>query len=225
MASILLLEDDADISLGLCYSLQSEGHAVTHCENCRSALRALANGPFDLLVLDLGLPDGSGYDVMRAARKKSEVPVILLTARDEEANIVMGLDMGADDYVTKPFRVRELLSRIQSVLRRGARGAAADTQLGPLTLRTARAQVLVWGEDVPLTAMEYRLLLCLAQRPGQLFSRAQLLESIWDVDEAFVNDNTLSVYIKRLRDKLAAAEPQVCIVTVRGLGYRLEVNG
>lgn len=224
MAFILLLEDERDIADGLVYSLQAEGHKTVHSPTCAHAMQALAKNRFDLLLLDLTLPDGSGYDVLRAARAENAVPVILLTARDDEANVVMGLDMGADDYITKPFRVRELLSRISSVLRRAGQNATGEVHLGALTIRPTRAQVLVKGKDVPLTAMEYRLLLKLSSRPGQLFSRSQLLENIWDIDESFVNDNTLSVYIKRLRTKIEGAAPGVQVATVRGLGYRLEVH-
>ena len=223
MAKILLVEDDGDIAAGLVYSLEAEGHSARHSPDCAGALTALAGEGFDLLLLDLSLPDGSGYDIFRAAREKSDVPVIFLTARDDEANIVMGLDMGADDYITKPFRVRELLSRIASVLRRSGQAAGGEIRLGPLVIRPARAEVVAAGAPVALTAMEYRLLLTLAARPGQIFGRSRLLESIWDVDEAYVNDNTLSVYIKRLREKLAALRPAVEIETVRGIGYRLAV--
>lgn len=225
MAKLMLVEDDRDIAAGIQYSLQAEGHTVLHSLNRANALAMLQTDTFDLLLLDISLPDGSGYDVFRAARASGAVPVIFLTARDDEANIVMGLDMGADDYITKPFRVRELISRINSVLRRSGQQSTGEVQLGPLTIRPTRAQVLLAGQEVFLTAMEYRLLLSFVARPGQLFSRAQLLQELWDVDEAFVNDNTLSVYIKRLRDKLAEAEaaPVVQIETVRGLGYRLLV--
>ncbi|NLW78668.1 MAG: response regulator transcription factor [Ruminococcaceae bacterium] len=225
MTRVLLVEDDRDIAAGIVYSLEVEGYTVDHSENCARAYEALAAQRFDLLLIDLGLPDGSGHDVMRFARKDSAVPVIFLTARDDEANIVMGLDMGADDYITKPFRVRELMSRIASVLRRSGQAAVEELAFGPLVIRPGRAQVLIHGEEVLLTAMEYRLLLNFAARPGQLFSRSQLLETLWDVDEAYVNDNTLSVYIKRLREKLAPAAPAVEVVTVRGLGYRLNTDG
>lgn len=225
MANIMLVEDDRDIASGICYTLEAESHAVQLCTTKAEALAALKNGAFDLLLLDITLPDGSGHDVLRAARAHCNVPAIFLTARDDEASVVMGLDMGADDYITKPFRVRELLSRIESVLRRSTQNAGGEMMLGPLCIKPAKAQVLVAGKDVQLTAQEYKLLLCLAAHPGQLFGRAQLLENLWDVDSSFVNDNTLSVYIKRLREKLAAAAPAVEIETVRGLGYRLKVEG
>lgn len=221
---ILLLEDDRDIATGLLYSLQAEGYETQHAATCAEAYEALLGPAFDLLLLDLTLPDGDGYAVFQKARATSDVPVIFLTARSDETNIVMGLDMGADDYITKPFRVRELTSRIASVLRRAGQQNAGEVHLGPLTIKPGRAQVFISGSEVFLTAMEYRLLLTLSRRPGQLYSRGQLLESIWDVDESYVNDNTLSVYIKRLRDKLQPAAPHIEIGTVRGLGYRLEVQ-
>ena len=154
-----------------------------------------------------------------------DTPVIFLTAMDDEVNVVMGLDMGADDYITKPFRVRELLSRIRSVLRRAHRGGENLHQLtiGSLTVNTQEARVWKRGEEVFLTALEYRLLLTFLNHPGQVLTRSQLLEGIWDVAGDFVNDNTLTVYIKRLREKLEdnPQAPQI-IKTVRGVGYKLE---
>ena len=223
---ILLVEDDKSIIMGLKYSLESEGFSVMVAENQAQALAALKRETYELLLLDVMLPDGSGYEVCRQAKAQADVPVIFLTACDEEVNVVMGLDMGADDYVTKPFRVRELLSRIRSVLRRSERTSDPVVwQFGPLAIHPKRAYVTVNGQEVALTALEYRLLLTLAANAGQVLSRAQLLEGIWDVAGNFVNDNPLTVYIKRLREKLAAAGDEERITTVRGLGYRLEVKG
>ncbi len=223
---ILLVEDDKSIIMGLKYSLESEGFSVMVAENQAQALAALKRETYELLLLDVMLPDGSGYEVCRQAKAQADVPVIFLTACDEEVNVVMGLDMGADDYVTKPFRVRELLSRIRSVLRRSERTSDPVVwQFGPLAIHPKRAYVTVNGQEVALTALEYRLLLTLAANAGRVLSRAQLLEGIWDVAGNFVNDNTLTVYIKRLREKLAAAGDEERITTVRGLGYRLEVKG
>lgn len=223
---ILLVEDDKSIIMGLKYSLESEGFSVMVAENQAQALAALKRETYELLLLDVMLPDGSSYEVCRQAKAQADVPVIFLTACDEEVNVVMGLDMGADDYVTKPFRVRELLSRIRSVLRRSERTSDPVVwQFGPLAIHPKRAYVTVNGQEVALTALEYRLLLTLAANAGQVLSRAQLLEGIWDVAGNFVNDNTLTVYIKRLREKLAAAGDEERITTVRGLGYRLEVKG
>ena len=224
MKNILLVEDDKSILLGLSYSLETEGFKVTACSTVQCALSHLENGPFDLVLLDLTLPDGSGYDVCRAARSMTETPVVFLTACDDEINVVMGLDMGADDYITKPFRLRELLSRIKMVLRRTERSpeGGSTIQIGSLQVNTALGKVYHKDVDVLLTALEYRLLLTLLNHEGQILSRNQLLEGIWDIGGEFVNDNTLTVYIKRLREKIEddPAHPEI-IVTVRGMGYRI----
>ena len=167
------------------------------------------------------LPDGSGYDVCRALRANRETPVIFLTACDDEVNVVMGLEMGADDYVTKPFRIRELMARIKNVLRRRGRPDTEAIRLGNIWIYPAQARVMRAEQEVFLTALEYRLLLTFASNEGQTLTRGQLLESIWDAAGDFVNDNTLTVYIKRLREKLEddPQKPQL-IQTVRGLGYR-----
>lgn len=225
MEHILLVEDDRAIVMGLTYSLEQEGYQVTVKEDCPSALKVLEEQTFDLCLLDLTLPGGSGYDVCRRVKELGDTPVIFLTAMDDEVNVVMGLDMGADDYITKPFRVRELLSRIRSVLRRARRGGENLHQLtiGSLTVNTQEARVWKRGEEAFLTALEYRLLLTFLNHPGQVLTRSQLLEGIWDVAGDFVNDNTLTVYIKRLREKLEdnPQAPQI-IKTVRGVGYKLE---
>lgn len=225
MEHILLVEDDRAIVMGLTYSLEQEGYQVTVQEDCPSALKVLEEQTFDLCLLDLTLPGGSGYDVCRRVKELGDTPVIFLTSMDDEVNVVMGLDMGADDYITKPFRVRELLSRIRSVLRRAHRGGENLHQLtiGSLTVNTQEARVWKRGEEVFLTALEYRLLLTFLNHPGQVLTRSQLLEGIWDVAGDFVNDNTLTVYIKRLREKLEdnPQAPQI-IKTVRGVGYKLE---
>ncbi len=178
----------------------------------------------DLVLLDLGLPDGSGFELCKEIRAAGDTPIIILSARDEEASIVLGLDLGADDYLTKPFRLRELISRMKAVLRR-RRGPveASDRTLacGDVTVFAQQAKVYKNGREVFLTALEYRLLLTLILNQGRVLTRSQILGSIWDVDEDFVNDNTLTVYIKRLREKLED-DPQhpALIKTVRGLGYQ-----
>ena len=219
---LLVVEDDRSIAVGLEYSLGQEGFGVTLCAGVADALEALKTERFDLAVLDLSLPDGSGYDVCRAIKRQSDMPVIFLTARDDEVSVVMGLDMGADDYITKPFRIRELTSRIRSVLRRAGQGGSTLMDFGPVQINAALGKVYKNGQDVFLSALEYRLLMTLANHAGQVLSRNQLLESIWDVSGDFVNDNTLTVYIKRLREKIED-DPQnpVVIETVRGLGYRV----
>lgn len=222
---LLLVEDDSSIALGLEYSLQQEGFDVTLCTGVAQAEQALSGHRFDLAVLDLSLPDGSGYDVCRTIKEQGDMPVIFLTAREDETSVVLGLDMGADDYIVKPFRLRELVSRIRSVLRRYGGGAGLYTY-GSVQINTAQGRVTRDGRDVFLTALEYRLLMALVQNEGSILSRNQLLESIWDVSGDFVNDNTLTVYIKRLREKIEEDPQNPRIIrTVRGLGYRIGGKG
>jgi two-component system response regulator VicR len=224
MQKILLAEDDKTIVIGLCYSLRQEGYDVEVCYDVSTALKAAENRQFDLALLDLALPDGNGYDICKAIKASTDTPVIFLTACDDEVNVVMGLDMGADDYITKPFRLRELLSRIRTVLRRAGQGEQAKNEihLGSITIYISQAKVTKNGKEILLTALEYKLLLTLAGNRGQMLTRNQLLEGIWDIAGDFVNDNTLTVYIKRLREKIED-DPQnpVTIQTVRGLGYRV----
>lgn len=222
MQQILLVEDDKTIALGLSYSLEKEGYGVKGCHDAASALREIQGRRFDLVILDVSLPDGNGYDLCRAVKAGSDTPVIFLTVYNEESNVVRGLDMGADDYVAKPFRLRELLSRVKAVLRRAGGGDKDEIGIGGLIIQTKQARVTKAGAEVSLTALEYRLLLTLAANRGQLLTRSQLLEDIWDIGGDFVNDNTLTVYIKRLREKIED-DPQnpALIRTVRGLGYRM----
>ena len=220
---ILFVEDDQAIALGLVYSLEKEGYEVIHCVSQKAALGLLEAQVFDLLLLDVSLPDGDGYTICKQAKHLHDVPVIFLTALDDEVNVVMGLDLGGDDYVTKPFRIKELLSRIKSVLRRYQKDALDIVQIQHLEIHIREGKVYREGSEVFLTALEYRLLMVFVNHQGQVLSRSQLLEGIWDVAGDFVNDNTLSVYIKRLREKLEkdAAEGEV-IKTIRGRGYRME---
>jgi DNA-binding response OmpR family regulator len=225
MLSILFVEDDTTIAMGVEYSLTQDGFQVSLAHRLEEARDLLKRQPFDLVLLDLGLPDGSGYALCKEIRAAGDTPIIILSARDEESSIVVGLDLGADDYITKPFRLRELISRMKAVLRRGAAGTieAGDRTLtcGDVTVFTQQAKVHKNGREVLLTALEYRLLLTLILNQGRVLTRSQILGSIWDVDEDFVNDNTLTVYIKRLREKLED-DPQnpLLIKTVRGLGYQ-----
>ncbi|WP_055108086.1 response regulator transcription factor [Paenibacillus ihumii] len=225
---ILLVEDDRTIASGLEYSLQQDQFDTVLCHDAASAEKIIAEelDEISLCLFDLSLPDGSGYDLCKMAKARRDIPVIFLTAIDDEVNVVMGLDMGADDYITKPFRIRELLSRIKSVLRRypaqAQNQAAKQTiQIEHILVNTLEGKVYKNGNEIQLTALEYRLLLIFANHIGQVLSRSQLLERIWDVAGDFVNDNTLTVYIKRLREKLEdnPQEPTI-IKTVRGLGYK-----
>lgn len=221
---IFLLEDDNAIGIGLTYSLKNEGYSVTIAKTVKEALEIIRNKTFTLYILDLTLPDGSGYDVCTQIKKQGDLPVIFLTAYDDEVNVIMGLELGADDYISKPFRVKELLARIKTVLRRYNKDTADGMiNIGNIRINTNEAKVYKDSKEVILTAMEYRLLLIFINNRGIVLSRQKLLEDIWDVAGDFVNDNTLTVYIKRLRDKIEEdpASPNF-IKTVRGLGYILE---
>lgn len=221
--NIFLLEDDEAIGLALSYSLENEGYSVTLCKNVKDALNTIYN-EFSLYILDLTLPDGSGYEVCKKIKEKGDLPVIFLTAYDDEANVVMGLELGGDDYITKPFRLKELLARIKTVLRRYNKDTADGIlKIGDIKINMNEAKVYKGSQEIILTAMEYRLLLIFINNRGTVLTRQRLLEDIWDVAGDFVNDNTLTVYIKRLRDKIEdnPADPKI-IKTVRGLGYILE---
>ena len=221
MERICLVEDDPDIVQMLRAFLQQEGFSVCHAVGQQGALALLEQDAVDLLLVDISLADGNGFAVCSAAKDKN-LPVVFLTASGDEYSVVAGLDMGADDYVAKPFRPRELVSRIRSVLRRAGQGGSTLMEFGPVQINAALGKVYKNGQDVFLSALEYRLLMTLANHAGQVLSRNQLLESIWDVSGDFVNDNTLTVYIKRLREKIED-DPQnpVVIETARGLGYRV----
>ncbi len=199
MIEILLVEDDESLAYGLKYSLEKEGYTVTHADSAVNAMK-LFSEKISLVLLDIMLPDGSGYDVCRYIREKSTVPVIFLTACDSEVNVVTGLDLGADDYISKPFRLGELLSRIRAVLRRYDNIPAAD----------------IADEFEGLTLIETKLLAMLRENRGMTLTRMQLLDRLWDNKGEFVDDNTLSVHISRLREKVGSER----IVTVRGVGYR-----
>lgn len=221
---IFVLEDDEAIGIGLLYTLESEKYEVTLVKTVSEAKKTVENEEFDLYILDLTLPDGNGYEVCSLIKSKGDLPVIFLTAYDDEINVVTGFELGADDYISKPFRVRELLARVKSVLRRYSKdNADGIVKIGELSVNTAEARVLLRGEEVILTAMEYRLLLSFVNNRGTVLTRRKLLEEIWDVDGDFVNDNTLTVYIKRLRDKIEndPNDPQY-IKTVRGMGYLMK---
>jgi DNA-binding response OmpR family regulator len=219
---ILLAEDDRIIASGLEYALTQEGYEVAHCGDVASAMAVAEARELSLGLLDIGLPDGTGYQLCRKLREKG-VPVIFLTAVDDEANTVMGLEMGAEDYIAKPFRLRELLVRVKAVLRRGAGGASPFLRVtDEIQINTGKAKVFRGQEEIELTALEYRLLLVFAGNPGQVLSSGQLLEGIWDVAGSFVNDNTLTVYVGRLREKLGDDSQNPAIIkTVRGMGYQL----
>jgi DNA-binding response OmpR family regulator len=222
MTRVLLIEDDEALARGIVFALENEGWAVNHASTLSKGARLLREHDFELLLLDVMLPDGNGFDLCRRLRSESAIPVIFLTACDEEVNVVQGLDLGGDDYVTKPFRVRELISRIRAVLRRkSAPAGELHLRSGPVVLDLKRKQALKHGEQVPLSPLEFKLLQVLLENPLQVISREQILEKLWDVEGDFVDSNTLSVYIRRLREKIEKipSDPQL-IVTVRGFGYK-----
>jgi len=222
MTSILVVEDDGNLSSGIEYYLKKEGFEVTLAGSAAEAVCAYEKETFDLAILDILLPDGNGYELYGELNRIRKVPVIFLSACDDEVNVVMGLDMGGDDYITKPFRVGELNSRIRAVLRRNDRATGgAFLESGSIGVNVKESKVYKNGESLQLTALEYRLLLMLIQNPQRVFTRSALLSAIWDADGTFADDNTLSVYIRRLREKVEddPRNPKA-IETVRGLGYR-----
>ena len=221
MKRIFLVEDDREIARNLVRLLQSEGYTVTHVPTQREAVAALDGGKFDLALVDISLPDGNGFTVCTEIKETQDIPVIFLTASGDEASVVTGLNMGADDYITKPFRPRELVARIKNALRKSGRGASAF-QLDGLQIDTASGIVKKDGREIPLSALEYRLLLVFINNPKNIITRDRLLNELWDAAGEFVTDNTLTVYIKRLREKIEdePANPKI-ILTVRGTGYRL----
>lgn len=223
MTEILLVEDDRDIITNLSEFLTSEGFSVRNATGQQAALAAAEKQLPDLVLLDVSLAEGNGFAVCSALKSRYNIPVIFLTASGDEYSTVTGFDLGADDYIPKPFRPRELISRIKNVLRlTGSIGTVI--QLGDITVDTIKGTAVRDGKDLYLSALEYRLLLTFINNRGAVLSRNQLLESIWDVAGEFVNDNTLTVYIKRLRDKIETdpQNPQI-IKTIRGMGYRVEL--
>ncbi len=219
---VLLIEDDSAIVENLSAFLREEGFDVAFVDGQGKALERIEADPPDLILLDVTLAEGNGYSACTAIKARYDIPIIFLTALGDEFSVVTGLDMGADDYISKPFRPRELVSRMRSVLRRTGKGSRA-VQIGDLKIDTEKGVIMRAGEELFLSALEYRLFLVFLNHRGKILSRGQLLEEIWDVAGEYVNDNTLTVYIKRLRDKieLDPQNPQI-IKTVRGLGYRME---
>jgi DNA-binding response OmpR family regulator len=216
---VLLVEDSPMIVKGLVYTLEQEQFDVTSAMSYAMAEDIIYGGQdFDLAILDIMLPDGDGLSICRILKEERNIPVIFLTAKDEESDVVQGLDMGADDYIIKPFRNRELISRINNVMRRTGKTQKMIT-VGAVSVDTERDVVTVNDKEVTFTALEYKILLMLLQNQGRTVTRQQILDKIWDMAGNFVEDNTLTVYIKRIRGKLGEAD---VIKTVKGVGYRVE---
>lgn len=222
MTKILLVEDDKTIVATLSEFLAREGFAVKSANGQSAALALLDGEAFDLALLDISLADGNGFSLCSAIKANWKLPVIFLTASGDEYSTVAGFDLGADDYIPKPFRPRELVSRIKNVLRRTGGAAGSVVTIGNVQVDTIKGVATKDGQDLFLSALEYRLLLVFLNHRGAVLTRTQLLESIWDIAGEFVNDNTLTVYIKRLREKIED-DPQnpTIILTVRGLGYKV----
>ena len=226
MKHIFFVEDDLSLINGLSFALKKEGYAVDVARTKQEAEALWLKEKFDLVIMDVSLPDGSGYDLCRQIRQTSTVPIIFLTAADEETEIIMGLDLGGDDYITKPFKLAVFLSRIHALLRRQENFSPAERELASNGIRVQRLERSVYknGELVNLTAGEYKLLCLLMENPNQVLTPEQILSKLWDCDENYVDTNTLTVYIRRLRAKIEddPSDPKK-IVTLRRLGYRWNV--
>ena len=220
MSRILLLEDDTMIASGILYALESEGYETNHATRIKDARSLIEHYNFDLAIIDMQLPDGTGFDVSEIF-KNNATSVIFLTVVDDENTIVRAFDEGAQDYIVKPFRIRELLARVRRILSANIKNGEKDNiiYMGQAAIHTDEAKVYVNDKSIELTALEYRLLLIFASNKGLLLTRQQILDKIWDADGNFVEDNTLTVYVKRLREKLGEA---IHIETVRGMGYRVD---
>ena len=220
MSRILLLEDDTMIASGILYALESEGYETNHATRIKDARSLIEHYKFDLAIIDMQLPDGTGFDVSEIF-KNNATSVIFLTVVDDENTIVRAFDEGAQDYIVKPFRIRELLARVRRILSANIKNGEKDNIIYMVhaAIHTDEAKVYVNDKSIELTALEYRLLLIFASNKGILLTRQQILDKIWDADGNFVEDNTLTVYVKRLREKLGEA---IHIETVRGMGYRVD---
>lgn len=226
MERILYVEDDLSLIDGLKYTLETSGYLVDNARTVKQALALYKNNQYDLLLLDVTLPDGTGFDICREVRNASTIPIIFLTASDQEISVVRGLDMGGDDYITKPFKLNELLSRIKALLRRSTQFSRSEI-LEANGIKIDLMERLVWKDDVllDLPLVEYKLLCLFLQNPNHLLSREMILDRMWDGYGNYVDDNTLSVYIRRLRNKIEE-NPNVpkYLLTERGFGYKWVVE-
>lgn len=226
MKKILLLEDDLSLINGLSFALKKQGYELDNARTVKEAQAFWKTENYDMLVIDVTLPDGSGFDFCREVRQTSKVPIIFLTALDDEINTIMGLDMGADDYITKPFKLGVLLSRINALLRRARDFHTEDTQLcsNGIVIDLLQSRGLKGNEVLDLTAGEYKLLCLFMQNPNIVLTKEQILDKLWDCEGNFIDNSTLTVYIRRLRMKVEdnPSEPKM-LLTVRGIGYKWAV--
>lgn len=218
MKKLLLIEDNESILKGLTYSLEQENFKVDVSKNVHNAKEKLDSNEYDLIILDIMLPDGNGFELCKYIKEQKDTPIIILTAKDEEQDVVQGFNLGADDYVIKPFRTRELISRINNILRRYNK-EASKLQTGNIVIDVDASRVYINNEEVVFTALEYRILLLLFYNMGKTVTRDNILDKIWDIAGNYVNDNTLTVYIKRIRAKLGEND---VIKTIKGIGYRVD---
>ena len=219
MKKILLVEDNETIVMGLKYSLEQENFEVEVAQDFKTSKEKLCSNEYNLIILDVMLPDGNGFELCRYIKQNTKIPVIFLTAKDEEQDVVKGFDLGADDYVIKPFRTRELISRINNILRRYERESTNTLRAGNIIIDLDASRVYVNEKEVIFTALEYKILVLLFSNMGKTMTRDNILDKIWDVAGNFVNDNTLTVYVKRIRAKLGEED---VIKTIKGIGYRVD---
>ncbi|KOR24928.1 response regulator transcription factor [Clostridium sp. L74] len=223
MKHIFFVEDDLSLINGLSFAIKKQGYEIDVARTSLEAEALWKNGKYDLVILDVSLPDGSGYDLCKKIRKTSKVPIMFLTAADEETDIIMGLDIGGDDYITKPFKLAVFMSRINALLRRSNNFNQADTELNSngINVQLLKGEVYKNGKQLDLTASEYKLLCMFMENPNIVLSPEQILSRLWDCNENYIDNNTLTVYIRRLRTKIEdnPGEPQK-IVTVRRMGYK-----
>ena len=223
MKRIFFVEDDLSLINGLSFAIKKQGYEIDVARTSLEAEQLWMNGKYDLVILDVSLPEGSGYDICQKIRKVSKVPIMFLTAADEETDIIMGLDIGGDDYITKPFKLAVFLSRVNALLRRSENFNQMETELSSngITIQRLKGEVYKNGKQIDLTASEYKLLCLFMENPDMILSPEQILSRLWDCDEKYIDTNTLTVYIRRLRKKIEddPADPH-SIVTVRGMGYK-----
>ena len=219
MKKILLIEDNEAILKGLKYSLEQENFEVEIAQDFKTSKDKLCSNEYNLIILDVMLPDGNGFELCRYIKQNTKIPVIFLTAKDEEQEVVKGFEFGADDYVIKPFRTRELISRINNILRRYERESTNTLRAGNIIIDLDASRVYVNEKEVIFTALEYKILVLLFSNMGKTMTRDNILDKIWDVAGNFVNDNTLTVYVKRIRAKLGEND---IIKTIKGIGYRVD---
>jgi two-component system response regulator RegX3 len=228
MSNILLLEDDLSLINGLSFAFKKQGFELVVARTLKEADSLWMDGKYDLLVLDVSLPDGTGFEFCKKVRQVSKVPIIFLTAADEEMNIIMGLDIGGDDYITKPFKLGVLVSRVNALLRRAKDFSSADTQLesNGMKVLLLQGQAFKNGKLLDLTAAEYKLLCLFMRNPNMVLTKEQILDKLWDCDGNYIDSSTLTVYMRRLRIKIEdnPSEPQM-LLTVRGMGYKWNVIG